>query len=398
MEQKIDSLLAEVSYPFRGRVRADVVQLIHKTPTLKPSIGEIVHNDGTRASLLLLDGTIPMICGGQKYNAPVAIYIVYQYPEMAPLVYCRPTSGMIIKQNHPFVDNSGLVKEPYLISWRASSSTLPNLVDALSRSFGANPPLYAQPKQSTVQSSAAVKTYSPSHSHPQGASSQYSGYTYPSSTTNTTSSGSAAYAYGYGSHGGYINNSSQPSYGTSSTSTNVMAVNPPAKRTKERLIAEVTSKLQEEMTMYYSRVRDEIDKEFACQSELSKRRETATATIQDYTSAKKEMEAQITRFRILKETLLKWEEARSSKGEVLVEDSVKPYDDMSSQLCGLIAENMAIDDVMYYLERALASQQNKSVDLPIFLREVRNQSGKQFANKLHMRRIQTVVNGASLSH
>ena len=44
----------------------------------------------------------------------------------------------------------------------------------------------------------------------------------------------------------------------------------------------------------FRRVRDEIDKEFACQSELSKRRETATATIQDYTSAKKEMEAQIT--------------------------------------------------------------------------------------------------------
>ena len=33
-----------------------------------------------------------------------------------------------------------------------------------------------------------------------------------------------------------------------------------------------------------------------------------------------------------------------------------------------MAENLAIDDMMYYLERALASQQNKTVDLPIFLR------------------------------
>ena len=30
-----------------------------------------------------------------QYNAPVALYIVYQYPEAAPLVYVRPVTGIL---------------------------------------------------------------------------------------------------------------------------------------------------------------------------------------------------------------------------------------------------------------------------------------------------------------
>ena len=75
-------------------MRADVVQLQQKTPTLRASVGEIVHNDGTHSSLLMLDGTIPMFVSGVKYNAPIAIYVVYNYPEASPLVYVRPVAGM----------------------------------------------------------------------------------------------------------------------------------------------------------------------------------------------------------------------------------------------------------------------------------------------------------------
>ena len=41
------------------------------------------------------------------------------------------------------------------------------------------------------------------------------------------------------------------------------------------------------------RVRDEIDKEFACQSDLSHRREAATEKTRDLTNAKRELEREI---------------------------------------------------------------------------------------------------------
>lgn len=242
--------LTRVSSQYKARVRADALQLQQKNPTLRLSAGEIVHNDGTRASLIMLDGTIPMFSGGVKYNAPVAIYIVYNFPEACPLVYVRPVAGavaliacgslldliavclsigMMIRPGHPFVDNSGLTTDPYLTSWRASTSTLSGLVDALTRSFSASPPVYSIPAP-----------LAPGQPSAYGAA------------TNTAHSG---YAVAYSANAGYGGGASPayqpPTVGSVTAVTRAVAASSVSR--KDDLVARVTARLQEEMTLYYSR-------------------------------------------------------------------------------------------------------------------------------------------------
>lgn len=58
---------------------------------------------------------------GAKYNIPILIWLPERYPTQAPLVYVTPTSNMIVKIGHSFVDPSGLVRSPYLSHWMPNS-------------------------------------------------------------------------------------------------------------------------------------------------------------------------------------------------------------------------------------------------------------------------------------
>ena len=75
---------------------------------------------------------------------------------------------------------------------------------------------------------------------------------------------------------------------------------------------------------------------------------------------------------------------------------VKPYDDLSEQLVGLQAEHNAIDDAMYYLEKAL-QRGHPSLTLEVFLSKTRDLTGKQFLCRAHIRKIEGKVSSALAS-
>lgn len=79
--------------------------------------GRIVHYDGKESKMVTLVGTISMEYRGNTYYAPIEIFIPYEYPEAAPIVYVRPTGDMRIKRRHNHVDSEGVVMIPYLTSW-----------------------------------------------------------------------------------------------------------------------------------------------------------------------------------------------------------------------------------------------------------------------------------------
>jgi hypothetical protein len=81
---------------------------------------------------------------GAKYNIPILIWLPERYPSQAPLVYVTPTSNMIVKIGHSFVDPSGLVHSPYLSHWMPNSD-LSSTCQEMAMLFGAEPPLYTKP-------------------------------------------------------------------------------------------------------------------------------------------------------------------------------------------------------------------------------------------------------------
>ena len=54
---------------------------------------------------------------GVKYNIPVQIWLPEAYARQPPIMYVVPTSTMIIKPAHSFVDASGIVSSPYVRNW-----------------------------------------------------------------------------------------------------------------------------------------------------------------------------------------------------------------------------------------------------------------------------------------
>lgn len=92
---------------------------------------------------------------GAKYNIPVLIWLPERYPSQAPLVYVTPTSNMIVKIGHSFVDPSGLVRSPYLSHWMPNSD-LSSSCQEMAMLFGAEPPLYTKPAGYVAPPSAAI--------------------------------------------------------------------------------------------------------------------------------------------------------------------------------------------------------------------------------------------------
>lgn len=64
-------------------------------------------------------------------------------------MYVTPTPNMIIKQNHSFVDPSGMVHTPCITNWLYPRSNLLDTVTEMSIIFGSETPLYSKPANYT---------------------------------------------------------------------------------------------------------------------------------------------------------------------------------------------------------------------------------------------------------
>ena len=74
-----------------------------------------------------------------------------------------------------------------------------------------------------------------------------------------------------------------------------------------------------------------------------------------------------------------------------------PFDPLSGQIVKLTAEQAAIEDCIYYLERALASASNPSVEISDFVFHTRKLSRDLFMRKQHLTKIAKAVRDSESS-
>ena len=83
-----------------------------------------------------------------------------------------------------------------------------------------------------------------------------------------------------------------------------------------------------------------------------------------------------------------WEQKCKEEGKEIDPDVlILPIDPQSQQMLELSAEVAALEDTMYYLDRALANDSNDSVDLQTHLKEIRKLARRQFLAKAHLKKI-----------
>ncbi|KAA0192723.1 hypothetical protein FBUS_05949 [Fasciolopsis buskii] len=140
-----DTFLADnlKSYKYARDVTKDVKCALSAYNELRLKVENFTFNDGRSNNLVCLNGTIPVVYCEQTYNIPIAIFVQESHPHTAPIVYVRPTSTMEIAPSY-FVDNTGLVKLPYLSDWKHPESDLVGLLQVLQVTFGEKSPVFAK--------------------------------------------------------------------------------------------------------------------------------------------------------------------------------------------------------------------------------------------------------------
>ncbi|OQR99144.1 hypothetical protein ACHHYP_07257 [Achlya hypogyna] len=344
------------SYTDATRVRQDVETLLRQIPSLSPQSGVYTHNNGTTSTMLSLSGTIPIYYNGNQYNIPVEIWMPEAYPFAAPTCYVRPTADMMIRPGHPHVDQNGLILLPYSTHWDSDHS-LVELIGYQCSVFGTQPPVYKRPAHQPAP------TYTPTYTNP------YESHMQPSTSA-------AQYGYQQPPQSQY----NPPSY----TQPTYTAYAQPTPDPSIKLKADATEKLQHEMQKLYKRIREEIDAQFETQREVSQGRDELIQGEQSLLQLKHELEQTLVHIQDTDVQVTKWLAEQENQQEMDVDDILVPADALSQQQLDAFADQQAIEDALYFLDRALA---NGEIELPVFLKEVRKMARKQFMGVALMQKV-----------
>lgn len=122
----------------------------------------------------------------------------------------------------------------------------------------------------------------------------------------------------------------RPSSGSSS------ATNPTSRR--QQLLAELTAKLQLDLSAYYKKLEDEIGEEFANQNELKASAERCSQSIKDMRSHRGALEDALAALESKSAALDKFDASLAGAAEADVMSFVTPYDEVCEQLVRLHAE------------------------------------------------------------
>ncbi|KAE8689555.1 Protein ELC [Hibiscus syriacus] len=350
-------------------IRQHLLSLVSNYPSLEPKTATFTHNDGRSINLLQADGTIPMPFQGVTYNIPIIIWLMESYPRYAPAIYVNPTRDMIIKRPHPNVSPSGLVSIPYLHNWIYPSSNLVDLVGNLSSAFSRDPPLYSQRRPNPNPS----PTPSPS---PSINSSMSSSYGHPPPPPGPRVAHSAAGTYPPSPY-----ERVQPPQHLQARPTSTDAAAEVYKRNAMNKLVEMVHG-----DIIGLRKAKEVEMEglFAAQAVLRRREEEINKGLKEMQDEKEALEQQLQFVLMNTDVLDSWvidNEGKTKnlgKNNVDVDQAIYCADLLSKQMLDCTAADLAIEDVVYSMDKAV---QDGSVSFDQYLRNVRLLSREQFFHR-----------------
>ncbi|CAK7336429.1 unnamed protein product [Dovyalis caffra] len=355
-------------------IRQHLVSLISAFPSLEPKTATFTHNDGRTVNLLQADGTVPITFDSVTYNIPVIIWLIESYPRHPPCVYVNPTRDMIIKRSHSFVNPSGLVSVPYLQNWIYPSSNLVDLARELSLIFGRDPPLFSQrPRPSPSPSPSPSSITNPSY-HPN-----------LSSLTNSSSFGSVGSTGG----SGYPRPIRPPQYPPPSPYGGGVGVvgkvgtDDAAEVYKRNVINKLVENVHGDMLQLRKTREAEMESLFTAQAVLRRREEDVNKGLKELRDGMEVLESQLQVVLMNTDVLEAW--VRQNEGKVKgvtkdidVDNAFECVDVLSQQMLECTSVDMAIEDVVYSLDKAV---QEGAMPFDQYLRNVRLLSREQFFNR-----------------
>lgn len=398
--QSVARLLSRLGGVYRdpSRISRDSTDLLSASigQHLRPSVSQLVENDGRSSSVLMFSGTISMLYRGNTYNIPIDIYLPSAYPISPPTAFVRPIATMMIKERHKHVASSGMVYMPYFNSWNQYSHNLIDTCHNMSRIFGKDPPVFARPP------GAAAPTSNPS---PPSYNDIQASATLSASTTPTTASR-------------YNTNSSSSSGLTSEERRRLAELEREAAeanaaveaarradqkeeedrreiyRLKDSIVESTRETLQAHLDVSKVQIQEYLTDQMIlekCEKYITGDAHSGLASGQMIYLKKQKDEIQ----KVLKDVnksidqmekfIHKAEKSKEDQeNKTTIDELALPEDIHSAQMICLSAENAAITDALYFLDKGLAEQR---IDLETHLRAVRKLAKRQFLIRAHLLKV-----------
>ncbi|KAG6533860.1 protein ELC-like [Zingiber officinale] len=350
-------------------IRQHLMALTGAFASLRPRAASFTHDDGRSSYLLQAEGTIPIVYRGTTYNLPASVWLLEQYPRRPPSVFLTPTSDMLVKPGHPLVDPSGLVRAaavPYLASWVYPSSNLVDLVRSLSHLFGLDPPLYSHPAAALPQNQSPPNTRHPFPS--------------PSNPSPARIYSSLPSPYG----GGRFPPSPQ-------TQIASHPIEDPADVFRRNAISKIVENVHRDAASLRRSQESEMGPLLSLQAELRIRREELSRGVREMVGEKEGLEQQLQLVLMNTDVLEGWvreTEASSRKVDALNVDNVfEPMDALSRQILELTAADLAVEDTIYSLDKAV---QDGAITSESYLKSVRALCREQFFHRATLAKARAV--------
>jgi len=386
-EAYLKSALAKYQYP--DLAKRDILNALGTYDNLQPRLDWFLFNTGARKELVCLDGTVPVNYRGNRYNIPVVLWLTESHPNNPPRVFVKPTQNMQIKHGK-HVDIAGKIYLPYLSDWKHPQSDLLGLIQILTIIFGEEPPVFATHSNSSsnqnrtpYQNPHATPPYPPQGG---GMPLPYSNRppAYPPTTNNYSN-------YPAGSYPAYPPSVSTPNIPATNSYPNYTPYTPTTHGQTLSQTQGSTSLTDEQITtMLRSDVEDKIKKKLQeilaqSQAEMQTLKQTEkdlqngskilTDMVSKINNEQSEVDTNIT---ILNQKTSETEqliEKLKQADDIDIDEAIVPATPLHKQLLAVFCEEQATQDIIYYLSEGF---KRDVIDLDAYLKQVREQSRKQF--------------------
>jgi len=355
---------------------------------LRPSISMLALNDGAyHPSVLVFQGTIAMTYRNNQYNIPVDIYLPPQYPVRPPVCFVRPVENMVIKENHRHVGSDGMIYMPYLHTWNQSNHSLTDMASSMSLIFGADPPVFSRRNNHSSNHSN-----NSNNARPQPPP--------PYKEVNYQDAEAIAMAESKRLEMERLQRLKEEE--EMAVKLSIQEENERRERVrleklreeeelrrkeeqrlaKEKLKKDLTEKFQDHLSVFFQESRNRLTSDLKDQTALSNAEKKTTSQMNNLQQLKTELTSHCQHVDEQTELLqAKLQTTPSAPAEEPnVDDLVQPADLHSEQLLNLSAENAAISDCLYFLDKALSKG---NIPLDVHLKKTRELAKRQFFVRAH---------------
>jgi ESCRT-I complex subunit TSG101 len=392
-DPRVTTLLSRLGGLYRdpSRVDRDAASLLKSSAGvhLTPGIAPLVENNGDSSHCLVLQGTIAMVFRGQTYQLLVDIYLPPGYPIRPPVSYVRLAPSMYLKENHAHVGSDGMVYLPYTHEWNPHSHTLIEMVIAMSSVFSADPPVFTRSTPAPPPPPPPSSSLPPP---PAYTSSSYIGNNKPSADSER-----------------FIQEQIERIVADEAEEANRVAelARRAAKEEEEKaqqiaaqrtwedkktvqIKDQVNRKIEAHLLELSIRTKQNVQNDLRDQQKLEKSKASIAEELEYMQKTKQSLEQHISTVDKKTQEIEQWLETskESKQEEVSVDDLVQPVTSLHSQMLDKSAENAALTDALYFLDRGFYMGQ---MDCTTHLKSVRKLAKRQFLVRAHLIKINQVM-------